>query len=64
MAFGHTGHVRFTRAEAIEIINGMFDPDYMDESDRVDAEAMTNEQLTAELCLSGYIHDEDMDGVY
>lgn len=45
----------FTRLEAMTTMRGIDDGDYGH---------MTNEELEAELCLSGYIHDEYMKGVY
>lgn len=53
----------FKRSEAIKILDDLFDPDYMDESDRIDYTTWSNGQLEGELCCSGYIHDEDMGGV-
>lgn len=51
------------RADAIAALNGLFDPDYMDEEDRQDYSSMTNEELLENVCLSGLVHDDDIDAV-
>jgi len=56
----------FTRSEAIDILIEQSDPD-VDEMPSEDfetyVEGLSNEELEEELCLTGYIHDEDMGGV-
>lgn len=54
----------FTRKEAIKILSDM-NQEAIEEYDAMpeDFDSMDNEELEAELCLSGYIHDEDMGGV-
>jgi len=53
----------FTRAEAIAACETLFDPDYMEEEDREDYEAMTDDELGEVLCTSGIIHDSDFGGI-
>jgi len=55
----------FLRTDAIRVLSEMQDDaDYLDDSDRTNFAEMSNEDLEAELCLSGIIHDEDMGGVF
>lgn len=51
--------IGFTRAFALEVLGYESD----DESDP-DFPKLSNEELSGELCLSGWIHDEDMAGVF
>lgn len=37
---------------------------HLNDEAEIDYNAMTNEQLMAEMCLSGLIHDEHMVGVF
>ena len=53
----------FTRTEARQIIDDSFDPDFMEEEDRLDTASMTDEELEEELCSSGYVHDDDFGGI-
>ncbi|MBS1722871.1 MAG: hypothetical protein JSS66_07955 [Armatimonadetes bacterium] len=56
----------FSRAEAIQIVKAIGqDSELFGEPEETeDYCAMTNEELEAELCLSGYIHDTDFGGVH
>jgi hypothetical protein len=51
------------RSDAIGALNDLFDPSYMDEEDRQDYAAMSNEELLEQICSSGLVHDEDVDAV-
>ena len=53
----------FTREQAIAVMTQLDADMDDDELDEVDYVAMTNEDLEGELCLSGYIHDEDLGGI-
>jgi len=48
----------FTRTEAIKALQSNQDPE-----DETNFEDLTLKQLEEELCLSGVIHDEDLDKV-
>lgn len=54
---------KLERADAIVLLERLNDPDDMEPEDMTDYSAMTNEQLLEEICLSGTIHDEDIDAV-
>jgi len=53
----------FTREEAIAIMEKIDADMDDDEVEKVLYHVLSNDDLEAELCLSGYIHDEDMGGV-
>ena len=56
--------MKFSRKDAIRILKEIDeDCDVGPEDNDNDYDSMSNEQLEAHLCLSGYIHDEDMEGV-
>jgi hypothetical protein len=58
--------VTFTREAAIKELKTLEDDEDFDEEDcfSEDYNTMTNEELEAELCLAGFVHDEDMKGVF
>ena len=52
-----------TRDSAIHLLERLNDPETMGTSDFVDFKSLTNDELLEAICLSGTIHDDEIDAV-
>ncbi len=57
-------HIRLERLQAISMLEDLAEDCDDEECESRDYPAMSNEELEAEICLSGLIHDFDLDGVF
>lgn len=54
----------FSRASALNALRELDEQNDIDPEDAVEYASMDNDELEAEICLSGIVHDTDMVGVF